>query len=94
MDATMTCPGCGSGALFCSRRRRKDGVLRLLFFSAFRCHTCGQRHFRIDLVAVAAVAAVVLTAGAFVGVGELVATHRAQLHAPAAASAQAAIGNG
>ena len=90
----MTCPGCGSGALFHSRRRRKDGLLRLLFFSAFRCHACGRRHFRIDLVAVAAAAAVVLTAGAFVGVGEVVLTHHAQLHAPAVASARAKIGSG
>ena len=86
----MTCPGCGSGALFHSRRRRKDGVLRLLFFSAFRCHACGQRHFRIDLVAVTAAAVIVLTSVALVGVGEVVLTQHAQLHA----STQAASGNG
>jgi uncharacterized protein (DUF983 family) len=55
-------------------------VLRSLFFSAFRCHACGHRHSRIDLIAMVAVAAVLLSV-TFIGVGEVVWTQHAQQRA-------------
>ena len=92
MTSSATCPKCGSSALFQSRRRRGDGLLRPLFFSAMRCHACGYRHFRINVIAVAAVAAVLLSA-TLVGVGEVAWMRHAQQHALPIAPAQPANGN-
>lgn len=91
MSAHMDCPKCGSAAVFHSRRRRADGLLRPLLFSAFRCHACGHRHFRINVVAVAA--AVLLISAMFIGVGEVIWTRHAEQHASLIAWAQAVIGN-
>lgn len=77
MTPSMTCPRCGSSAIFHSRRLRGECRLRPLFFSAFRCHACGHRHSRISLIAVAAVMAVVLSA-TLIGLGEAVWTQHAQ----------------
>ena len=68
------------------------GLLRPLLFSAMRCHACGYRHFRINVIAVAAVAAVLLSA-TVIGVGEVAWMRHAQLHALTIAPAQAASGN-
>lgn len=84
----MTCPRCGSGALFHSRRRPHECPLRPLFFSAFRCHDCGHRHSRISLIAVAVLAAVLLSA-TLIGAGEVVLTHHAQHDVLPSALAQA-----
>jgi len=91
MVASLSCPYCGSDALFCSRRRREDGLRRLLFFSALRCNGCGRRHFRINAWVLAALVAVALTSAAFIGVGEVIWAHVAQQQAPPIASAQAVI---
>ena len=92
MSSSTTCPKCGSSALFHSRRRRSDGLLRPLLFSAMRCHACNHRHFRINVIAVAAVAAVLLSA-TVIGVGEVAWLRHAQQHALPIAPAQAASGN-
>jgi apolipoprotein N-acyltransferase len=67
-------------------------VLRSLFFSTFRCHACGHRHSRIDLIAVVAVAAVLLSL-TLIGVGEVVWTHHAQQRALPIALVQTATGS-
>ena len=86
----MSCPKCGRNALFHSRRQRTDGLLRLLIFSAVRCRVCGHRHFRINALAVAAMAAVLLALATLVGAGEAAWTHHAQVQVqgPPIASAQ------
>jgi DNA-directed RNA polymerase subunit RPC12/RpoP len=91
MTSTMTCPRCGSRALFHSRRLRSECPLRPLFISAFRCHACGHRHSRISLIAVAAVMAVVLSA-TLIGVGEAVWTQHAQQQVVPVALAHTASG--
>jgi uncharacterized protein (DUF983 family) len=93
MSASMNCPRCGSKAIFHSRWRRGDGLLRPLLFAAFRCHACGHRHFRIDAVAVAVVAAVLLTSAMLIGVGEVVWTRHAQQRSSPIAQAQAVVGD-
>ena len=77
MNAPMTCPVCGSSALFHSRRQRKDGLRRLLFLSAYRCRACGHRHFRVNLIAVATTAAIALVAAALLGAGDIAWTRHA-----------------
>jgi len=89
MVAAATCSKCGSTALRYSQRRRKDGLLRLLFCSAFRCHACGRRHHRINFFAVAAAAAVLLLLAFFLGVGEIIWTYYEQKQAPPLGSPEA-----
>jgi hypothetical protein len=81
------------GSLYYSHRRRKDGLLRLLFGSAYRCYACGHRHHRINPVALAKTAAVLLLLALFVGVGEIVSMHQEPQQAPPHASTQGVIGN-
>ena len=61
--------------------------------SVGRCHACGHRHFRINVIAVAAVAAVLLLA-TVIGVGEVAWMRHAQHDALPIAPAQAATSNG
>lgn len=93
MTSSTNCPQCGGGALYYSRRRRKDGLLRLMFGSAYRCHACGHRHYRINPVAVATTAAVLLLVALFVGVGEIVGMPREPQQAAPHVATQRVLGN-
>jgi len=89
MQPRPTCPRCGSNALFHSRRQKADGFLRPLIFSAARCHVCGHRHFRVNPLAIAALAGFLIALVAFVGAGEMAWTHHAGLQSRPLAQAQA-----
>jgi hypothetical protein len=67
-SVSAACPGCGSAAVRPSHWRPQDGMLRLLFCSAVRCHSCGRRQFHFSPWGVAATVAVVLLIVFLVGV--------------------------
>lgn len=97
MATSSTCPKCGSSAVFHSRHRRKDGLRRLLFYSALRCHACGHRYFSINFIsptaiAVALLALAVLIPAAFIGLGNVSWLHHAQTQTPPLVSAHALTG--
>jgi C4-type Zn-finger protein len=75
MATSTLCPKCGSSAVRLSRRRLKDGVLHLLFYSALRCHACGHRYFRISGASLAIPIAVLLLLAFLIGIGEIVWMH-------------------
>jgi predicted RNA-binding Zn-ribbon protein involved in translation (DUF1610 family) len=68
MAASTACPNCGSETVRHSQWRRKDGVLRLLFFSTWRCQTCRHRSHRVSLWGAAAILGAVLVMSSCVGV--------------------------
>lgn len=88
MATSTACPKCDSSVVRYSRRRRKDGLLRLLFYSAFRCELCGHRHYRFKLLAVAGTVAVVLLITSFFGVANMVSKPYEQPKAQPLASRQ------
>lgn len=95
MAMSSTCPKCGSNAVFHSRHRRKDGLRRLLFYSALRCHACGHRYFYINfmsptVIAVALLALALLIPAAIIGKDTWL--HHAQAQTPPVVSAQALTG--
>lgn len=67
--AAITCPSCRSGEVRHSRWRREEGLLRLLFFSRYRCRDCRARFSRFNVGAMAVIAVLVLTIGAAIGAG-------------------------
>jgi hypothetical protein len=88
MQPKLICPSCGSNAVFHSRRRRADGFLRPLVFSAARCHMCGHRHFRVNPLAVAVMAGFLAALATFIGAGEMAWKHHAGLKSRPLAQAQ------
>jgi hypothetical protein len=57
---TTVCPKCSSSAIHPSRRRPQDGLRRLLFYSALRCRSCNNRHFRFSLWSLASTVGIAL----------------------------------
>jgi predicted RNA-binding Zn-ribbon protein involved in translation (DUF1610 family) len=72
MAASKACPNCNSSVVQHSHWRRSDGVLRRVFFSSFRCHACGHRHHRFNVVGVVGTAVVVLLVTSFFTVANIV----------------------
>ena len=94
---SSACPKCGSSAVFHSRHRQKDGLRRLLFYSALRCHACGHRYFSVNflspaVIAVALVAAAVLIPAALIGLRKATWLHQAQAQTSPLVSARALTG--
>ena len=75
MTMATTCPKCGSSAFRYSHRRLQDGLLRMLFCQAFRCHSCGHRQFRISGTSLAVAVAVPLFVAFLIGMGRIIWTH-------------------
>ncbi len=75
MATALSCPKCDSHAVRYSRRHIRDGPLRMLFCSAFRCNACGHRYFRFNAVSLAVVAALLLLLAILVVIGQMVLTH-------------------
>lgn len=71
MATSTACTNCDSSVIRYSRWRRKDGVLRLLLYSAYRCEACGHRHHRFNVVGVVGTAVVVLLVTGFFTVANL-----------------------
>ncbi len=92
MVASTACPNCDSSSVRYSHRRLKDGLLRVLFFSAFRCHACGHRHYRFNFLGVALAVAVLLVIALFVGVVHLMSRYYEQPAAPQFLSRQEVTG--
>ena len=77
MTTAATCPKCGSSDFRYSQRRLKDGLLRMLFSSAFRCHSCGHRHFRVSGASLAVAVTVLLFVAFLIGIGRIYWTYYA-----------------
>jgi hypothetical protein len=72
MAASKACTHCNSSVVQHSHWRPSDGVLRRVFFSSFRCHACGHRHHRFNVVGVVGTAVVVLLVTSFFTVANIV----------------------
>lgn len=75
LTPSLNCPHCGSGRLRRSRYQPGDGLWRSMFYSAFRCRSCGQRSHHLTsglLFSLASAAALALAFSAGFAFSELV----------------------
>jgi len=67
-SAKQACPRCGDEKTRRSSARKGDGILRILFYNAYRCRECYYRFWVVNPVRLVLAGAMILIIAIFVGV--------------------------